>query len=89
MFGKASVTSQRSGEKPEIGAVEWTKASASLCRNKALVETLDLLQFHLFDSKLLMLTLLLSSFKKGRATHPVQTFCVFSVSYCQLVFCHM
>ena len=57
---KASVTSRRSGEKPEVGAVEWTKASASLCRNKALVETLDLLQFHLFDSKLLMLTLLLS-----------------------------
>lgn len=42
MFGKASVTSQKSGEKPENGAVEWTKASASLCRNKALVETLDL-----------------------------------------------
>lgn len=45
----ASVSSQKSGEKPENGAVEWTKASASLCRNKALVETLDLLQFHLFD----------------------------------------
>lgn len=40
MFGKSSVTYQRSGEKPEIGAVEWTKVS--LCRNKALVETLDL-----------------------------------------------
>lgn len=49
MFGKASVRSQISGEKPEIGTVEWTKASASLCRNKALVETLDLLQFYLFD----------------------------------------
>lgn len=49
MCGKASVTSQKNGEKPENGAVEWTKASASLCRNKALVETLDLLQFHIFD----------------------------------------
>jgi len=45
----ASVRSQRSGEKPAMGAVEWTKASTSLCRHKALVETLDLLQFHFFD----------------------------------------
>lgn len=42
MCGKTSVMSQKSVEKPENGAVEWTKASASLCRNKALVETLDL-----------------------------------------------
>lgn len=49
LFGEASVTRQRRWEKPEHGAVEWTKASASLPRNKALVETLDLLQFHLFD----------------------------------------
>lgn len=42
MCGKASVPSQKSVEKKnENGAVEWTKASASLCRNKALVETLD------------------------------------------------
>lgn len=42
---KASGTSQKSEEKPEHGAVEWTKASASLCRNKTLVETLDLCNF--------------------------------------------
>lgn len=30
LFGKASVTGQRNVEKPERGAVEWTKASASL-----------------------------------------------------------
>lgn len=30
LFGKASVMRQKSGEKPEHGAVEWTKASASL-----------------------------------------------------------
>lgn len=47
---KTSMTSQKSVEKPKNGAVEWTKASASLCRNRALVETLDLMQFHLFDS---------------------------------------
>lgn len=50
LCGKASVTSQKSVEKPEYGAVERASASASLCRNRALVETLDVLQFHLFDS---------------------------------------
>lgn len=30
LFAKASVTSQRNVENPENGAVEWTKASASL-----------------------------------------------------------
>lgn len=30
LLGEASVTSQKSREKPENGAVEWTKASASL-----------------------------------------------------------
>lgn len=45
LFGKASVTSQKSEETPEHGTVEWTKAFASLCRNKTLVETLDLCNF--------------------------------------------
>lgn len=51
LFGKGLCDGEvrKSVGKPERGAVEWTKASASLCRNKALVETLDLLQFHLFD----------------------------------------
>lgn len=30
LFGEAYVTSQKSGERPEHGAVEWTKALASL-----------------------------------------------------------
>ena len=36
------------GRNQKTELLSWTKASASLCRNKALVETLDLLQFHLF-----------------------------------------
>lgn len=80
---KTSVKSQeKSVEKAENSAAEWTKVSASLCTNKTLVETLDLMQVHFFDFKLFMLALLLFEFffSKGRATHPVKTFCVFSVS---------
>lgn len=73
---------KKSVEKAENRAAEWTKVSASLCTNKTLVETLDLMQVHFFDFKLFMLALLLFEFffSKGRATHPVKTFCVFSVS---------
>ena len=62
------------------GSVEWTRP---LCRNKALVETLDLfMQFHLFhsNSKCWRCYCPISKKKrikkgKGRAPHPVKTVC--------------
>lgn len=69
-------------ENAEHGAAEWTKASAFLCTKQTLVKTLDLMQVHFFDLKSFVSTLLCSIFffSKGRATHPVKTFCVFCVS---------
>lgn len=34
------------GRNPNRGAVEWTNASVCPCRNKALVETLELMHFN-------------------------------------------
>lgn len=55
-----------------------------LCTDKTRVQTLDLMQVHFFDFKLFMLALAIVQFfffffQKGRATHPVKTFCVFGV----------
>lgn len=78
---KISVTTRESVEKPGRGAAEWTKALASLCRKKSTCWNTGPYAISLIWLKLFMLMLLLSYFKKGRATHPVKTFCVFSVSY--------
>lgn len=82
---KTSVKSQETvwrGQKTELLS---GPRPLPLCTDKTLVQTLDLMQVHFFDFKLFMLALaivqffLILFFQKGRATHPVKTFCVFGV----------
>lgn len=87
MCGKASVPSQKSGEKKtKMELLSGPRPRPLSAETKHLLKHWTFLQFHFHFTWFQLLTLTLSWFKKGRAAHPVKTFCVFSVSYASWFF---